>query len=268
MRGSADGPTAATRGLTAEVVVIAKPRNVDAVAEHIALFDNDVANVDADAELDATVAGKGGVALCHPALHGNRAGDCFDDRPKRKQQAVTDGLDDLPTVRGNERINQLRAVRFQRHISFVIVQTAPECSQMPICSCPNARVHIHSEPTAAALAERPPQPFDKRTRYGRRAAALVAHFQQRLGIIDKSSADPLVLAEIDHAAQTIALAEAAAARALRGDPAVTIDDVVRLQRLGDLLMRRLHISHKPLRRQHSTAPSLDEVLRELNEATP
>jgi hypothetical protein len=100
-----------------------EPRgNVDAVAEHIALFDDDVANVDADAELDATLARKGGVALCHPVLHGNRAGDCFDDRRKRKQEAVTDGLDDLPIVRGNERINQLRAVRFQRQQRAFLVR--------------------------------------------------------------------------------------------------------------------------------------------------
>src|SRR5262245_31920594 len=88
---------------------------------------------------------------------------------------------------------------------------------------------------------RPPQPFDKRTGAGRRAHVLANHFRQRLGAV---ADDPVVSAAIERAAQLQALAEAARARALRADPKVTLDDVVRLTRLADLSVRRLHLDQR------------------------
>ena len=72
---------------------------------------------------------------------------------------------------------------------------------------------------------KPHQPFDKRTLIGRRAVALAATYRARLGA---AAADPVVTAAIDKAARLTALAEDAAARALRADPRVSLDDVVRL----------------------------------------
>src|SRR4051794_20698265 len=72
---------------------------------------------------------------------------------------------------------------------------------------------------------KPPQPFDKRTGPGRRAAMLTAHFRQSLGPL---ADDPVTSAAITRAAETVALAEQARARALRADATVTLDDVVRL----------------------------------------
>src|SRR5262249_13111374 len=100
---------------------------------------------------------------------------------------------------------------------------------------------------------RPPQPFDKRTLIGRRAVALAATYRARLGA---AAADPVVLAAVEKAAQLTALAEDAAARALRADPKVTLDDVVRLTRLADLSVRRLHLD----RHNAKQAPTLADYL--------
>jgi hypothetical protein len=70
--------------------------------------------------------------------------------------------------------------------------------------------------------------------------------------------DPLLLAAIERAAQLQALAEQAAARALRADPKVAYDDVVRLSRLADHAVRRLRLDHRDTKQ----APSLAGLLRE------
>jgi hypothetical protein len=100
---------------------------------------------------------------------------------------------------------------------------------------------------------KPRQPFDKRTLIGRRAVALAATYRARLGA---AAADPVVTAAIDKAAQLTALAEDAAARALRADPKVTLDDVVRLTRLADVSVRRLHLDHRNTTQQ----PKLSDYL--------
>jgi len=101
---------------------------------------------------------------------------------------------------------------------------------------------------------RPGRPFDKRTRTGRRTAELAVHFRARLGVAD--AGDPLLLAQIEHAARLVALSEAASARALRADPDISLDDVVRLQRLADQSVRRLRLDrHKP-----PSAPGLADYL--------
>src|SRR5262249_56589716 len=82
-------------------------RDVDALAEHVASFNDDVSDVDADTEFDTAVARDAGIALCHSALHRYGAGDCFHDRRERKQQAVARGLDDLSLMSSNERIDQV-----------------------------------------------------------------------------------------------------------------------------------------------------------------
>ena len=59
------------------------------------------------------------------------------------------------------------------------------------------------------------------------------------------------------AARLTALAEDAAARATRADPKVTLDDVVRLTRLADASVRRLHLDQ----RNAPTTPTLTDYLR-------
>jgi hypothetical protein len=100
---------------------------------------------------------------------------------------------------------------------------------------------------------KPRQPFDKRTGAGRRAHALTNHFRQRLGSI---ADDPVTATAIERAAQLQALAEEARARALRSDPKVTLDDVVRLNRLAEHAVRALHLDRHNMKQQPSLADYL------------
>jgi hypothetical protein len=97
--------------------------------------------------------------------------------------------------------------------------------------------------------------IDKRFVIGRRYAQLTATFRARVGPdVDQ---DPVLLAAVEKAARLTALAEDAAARALRADPKVTLDDVVRLTRLADLSVRRLRLDQ----RNATPQPSLSDYLR-------
>ena len=72
-----------------------QPRgDVDAVAVNVAVFDDHITRVDADAELDARVLGGGIVACCHPPLHCDGAGDRFDDTREFNQDSIAGGLYD------------------------------------------------------------------------------------------------------------------------------------------------------------------------------
>ena len=75
---------------------------------------------------------------------------------------------------------------------------------------------------------------------GRRATKLASIYRERLGLT-ADDADPVLLDAVERAARLTALAEDASARAVRGDPQITLDDVVRLQRVSDLAVRRLHL---------------------------
>jgi hypothetical protein len=98
--------------------------------------------------------------------------------------------------------------------------------------------------------------IDKRYALGRRVKELEATFRARLGA---DALDPVTDTAIRRAAEMVALAEAASARALRADPRVSMDDVVRLQRAADLAVRRLHLDrHK----SSPAGPSLAHLLRE------
>ena len=76
-------------------------RDIDAVAVDVAVLDDDVARIDADAELDALVLRGRGVARRHALLHRDRAGDGFDDARELDEDAVAGGLDDAALVLGD-----------------------------------------------------------------------------------------------------------------------------------------------------------------------
>jgi hypothetical protein len=90
---------------------------------------------------------------------------------------------------------------------------------------------------------RAPVQIDKRFAIGRRIKELTAVFRGRVGL-DEVDPDPVLSAAVEKAARLTALAEDAAARALRADPKVSLDDVVRLTRLADLSVRRLHLDRR------------------------
>jgi hypothetical protein len=97
-------------------------------------------------------------------------------------------------------------------------------------------------------------PVDHRNQIGRRLKELAAIYGERVGL-DATDPDPMLLAQVEKAARMQALAEDASARALRGED-VSLDDVVRLSRWSDLLLRRLRLDQ----RTASSTPSLSTVL--------
>jgi hypothetical protein len=62
--------------------------DVDAVAEDVVVLDDDVSEIDADAEMDPLAVGQLRVAVNHPALHLDSATDRVDDALKLDQHAV------------------------------------------------------------------------------------------------------------------------------------------------------------------------------------
>ena len=93
---------------------------------------------------------------------------------------------------------------------------------------------------------------DRRYALGRRVGKIAQHFRERLG---SDADDPITSAAIQRAAELAALAESARARALRADPSVSMDDVVRLSRAADLAVRRLQLD-----RHKAAGQSLAEYL--------
>ena len=72
--------------------------DVDAVAVDVVAVDDDVAQVDAYAEVHPFVIGQARVALGHHPLHLDGTGDRVDDAREFQQQAVAGGLDDAAAV--------------------------------------------------------------------------------------------------------------------------------------------------------------------------
>src|SRR6202011_1060390 len=72
-----------------------------------------VAEIDADAQLDAVVYRHTGVTLGHCLLHLDRATYRIDDAGKFHQQAVAGGLDEAAPMLGDLRIDELAAQRFE-----------------------------------------------------------------------------------------------------------------------------------------------------------
>ena len=99
----------------------------------------------------------------------------------------------------------------------------------------------------------PAHAFDRRTRTGRRAVQLAATFSQRLG---DDAGDLVLQVQVERAAQLVAYSEVLSARALRADPAVNPDDVIRASRAADHAMRRLHLDRHVAQRP----PTLAEYL--------
>jgi len=78
--------------------------DVDAVAIEIVALDDHVAEIDADAQLDAAVRPDSSVPLGHRLLHRDRAAHRVDDAGELDEEAVAGGLDDAPPVFGDPRI--------------------------------------------------------------------------------------------------------------------------------------------------------------------
>jgi hypothetical protein len=128
-------------------------------------------------------------------------------------------------------------------------------------------MEVPAESTTVARAKlrnkkRARMPVDGRSALGLRIKALRLAFRARVaGDVDD---DPLLLAAVETAARLTALAEHAAARALRADPKVALDDVVRLSRLADIAVRRLRLDQ----RTAPATPTLSTYLASRTEQQP
>ena len=86
-----------------------QPRSdVDAVAHQVAvaLFD-DIAQMDADTELDAPLGRQPSIALDHAALHLDGAAHGIDHAAKFDKRAIACPLDDAAVMHGDGRIDQV-----------------------------------------------------------------------------------------------------------------------------------------------------------------
>jgi hypothetical protein len=76
-------------------------RHIHAVAENVTSIDDDITDIDADAELDALLIRHPGIALGHPALDIKSAAHCVHYAAKFSQHPVSGVLDDPATVFGD-----------------------------------------------------------------------------------------------------------------------------------------------------------------------
>ena len=91
-----------------------QPRgNVYPVAENVVAVVDDVAKIDADAELDTLGLRHAGVAVGHAALDFDSAAHRVDGASEFHQQSIAGGLDDLAAVLPDLWIDQRPPVRLQ-----------------------------------------------------------------------------------------------------------------------------------------------------------
>jgi hypothetical protein len=84
-------------------------RNIDAIPENVAILDDDISDIDANAELDPIVARNRRIALGHRRPHFDRAAQRVDDAGELDQQTVAHRLDDPAMMLGNLGIRHLGA---------------------------------------------------------------------------------------------------------------------------------------------------------------
>ena len=90
-----------------------QPRSdVDAVAHQIAVgLLDDVAEMNADAELDPLIRSDARIALDHSSLHFDCATRCIDHTAELGDEPVARALDDSAMVRGDRRLDQITEER-------------------------------------------------------------------------------------------------------------------------------------------------------------
>ena len=97
--------------------------DIDSVAHQVAvaLF-HDVADMDADPELDATLRRQSGVALDHAMLHLDRAAHRVDRAAEFDQRSVAGALDDATVMHGDRRVDEIASQRPQPSQGPILVR--------------------------------------------------------------------------------------------------------------------------------------------------
>ena len=98
----------------------------------VAVFDDDVADIDADAKFDPASRRHGGIAVGHSALHLDGTAHRINHTGEFDEQAVAGRLDDATAVLGDLGIAQLSAD---------CAQTRRACPPRPHPSAANSRQH-------------------------------------------------------------------------------------------------------------------------------
>jgi hypothetical protein len=88
-------------------------RNVHALAVEIGALADDIAKVDADAQLDRRLAGRGRIGLAGHVLQLQRGLDRTHRARKLKQRAVAHQLHDPPAMRSHDRVKDVAAAFLQ-----------------------------------------------------------------------------------------------------------------------------------------------------------
>jgi hypothetical protein len=98
-------------------------RDVDAIAENVVAIDDDVADVDADPEIDSLLRRRACIALGHATLHVDCTAHSIDHAGKLQQKAIPGGLDDATTVLSDLWVDQFTSMGLQRRQRAAVVAT-------------------------------------------------------------------------------------------------------------------------------------------------
>jgi hypothetical protein len=97
-------------------------RDIDAITENVVVLDDDVTEVDPDAEPDPAVLRRAGLAIDHRALHLGSAADRVDDAREFHQHPVTRRLDDVAGMLADLQVDQLAAMRLKSFVRSLLIR--------------------------------------------------------------------------------------------------------------------------------------------------
>ena len=97
--------------------------DIDAVAKNVAILDDDVALMDADAKLDPLCFRNPGIAASNRPLHFARTAQRIDDARELDEKPVAGCLDQPPTMRRDRRVDHLSPEGPQPAESSFLVDT-------------------------------------------------------------------------------------------------------------------------------------------------
>src|SRR5258708_378888 len=105
--------------------------DIDPVAEDVALIEDYVAEIDANAELDVLPLRHRSIALGHAALNCDGATHRIDDALKLDEHAVAGGLDDAPAMLGDLGVSEFAADPLPcGHAAFLVPPPQPRSSPL------------------------------------------------------------------------------------------------------------------------------------------
>src|SRR5271165_1288762 len=133
-------------------------RDIDAISHQIAVaLLDDVAEMNADAKLDATLRRQAGVAFDETVLHLDRAAHGVDHAAELNKRAVAGALDDAPVVRVDRGIDQIAAQPAEPRQRAILVgagepAVTDDVRDQDRRDFPHSR---HGAPSRARLAQMP-----------------------------------------------------------------------------------------------------------------